>query len=347
MNQPILILTILTLCTFTFAADPWKNHNKEGTQGLSGNEVQFIKPGSDGRLWIGTMQGIGYYKAGKFTALMDKDKKGNPKPMRAQAWDILEAGPENFWIGHGGGAIRYNKGNIEHTLKGNTVAPLIQFQKGVIWTIGKDRRTEGNVLYQHDGTEWSHVERFKKERVADMFRSLNGHIWVVIDGNGVFEIDPKAGPDKATHHIEGTNVQSMAEDSRGRIWCGLWGRGVMVYDDKGWTSHLKKEKSAILSMASDAAGGMWVATSANGLWNYNGKTWRHDLAEEGSITLLTATSDGRVWVSSQFSGGLRYWNGKKWTESLPGPLPIRCLIEAPDKSLWAGGVLDGVHVLKK
>ncbi|MDP6357371.1 MAG: hypothetical protein QF473_19805, partial [Planctomycetota bacterium] len=184
-------------------------------------------------------------------------------------------------------------------------------------------------------------------RLAETLGTERAGSGVVIDGNGVFEIDPKAGPDKATHHIEGTNVQSMAEDSKGRIWCGLWGRGVMVYDDKGWTSHLKKEKSAILSMASDAAGGMWVATSANGLWNYNGKTWRHDLAEEGSITLLTSTSDGRVWVSSQFSGGLRYWNGKKWTESLPGPLPIRCLIEAPDKSLWAGGVLDGVHVLKK
>lgn len=345
MHHTKLLFALLSLCALSTAADKWKNHSTDNTEGLSGNEIQFIEADSDGRLWIGTMQGIGYYQAGKFTTLVDKEKKD--QPIRVNAWDILPLSEERYWIGHGGGAILYNQGKVLDTLNGNTVAPLIQFQKDIIWTIGKNRGTEENLLYESSGTDWAPVERFKKERVADLFRASNGHVWILIDGNGVYEVDPKEGVSKAVHHIEGTNVQSMTEDSKGGIWCGLWGRGVMVYDGKGWTSHIKNEKSAVLSMTSDAAGGIWVATSANGLWHYDGKSWQHDLAEEGSITLLTATSDGRVWVSSQFSGGLRYWNGKKWKESLPGPLPIRCLFEAPDKSLWAGGVLDGLHVLKK
>lgn len=346
MPQPLKqLIAALCLCAVSNAADPWKNYSTDNTPGLSGNETQFIEAGADGRLWIGSMTGISYYKGGKFTALVDAAKEN--KPLRARAWDILELGPDRYWIGHGGGAILYDAGKIEHTLKGNTVAPLVSYQKGVIWTIGKNRGSEENVLYQTDGKEWTPVESFKNKRVVDMFRAASGAVWVIIDGNGIIEVQPAQGPGEARHHIEGVNVQSIAEDTQGRIWCGLWGGGVAVWDGKAWTRHLKKEKGAILSITVDPSGGVWVATSANGLWHYNGETWRHDLAEEGSVNLVATTSDGRIWVSSQTCGGLRYWKGKKWTESLPGPLPIRCLVEAPDKSLWAGGVLDGVHVLKK
>ena len=52
-----------------------------------------------------------------------------------------------------------------------------------------------------------------------------------------------------------------------------------------------------------------------------------------------------IWAIT--STDLLYWNGEEWIVSLDGPLPIRALVEAADGTLWAGGVLDGIHMLKK
>ena len=51
-------------------------------------------------------------------------------------------------------------------------------------------------------------------------------------------------------------------------------------------------------------------------------------------------------MSGQQTGGLRRYDGTAWLVSLDSPLPIQCLVEAPDGRLVAGGILDGVHLLK-
>jgi ligand-binding sensor domain-containing protein len=108
-----------------------------------------------------------------------------------------------------------------------------------------------------------------------------------------------------------------------------------------------KQKDAVLNIVQDAKSHIWVATSATGLWRFDGVKWTNHLQEEGSINTLAVTSDGRVWICSQIRGGLRYWDGEAWQVSLDSPLPIRCVIETGGGDIWAGGVLDGVHILRR
>lgn len=229
-------------------------------------------------------------------------------------------------------------------LKGNTVAPILPYGKDSLWAISKNRGNEQNTLMEYSKGEWKAVERFKKERVVDIYRSSGGLLWVAVDGNGIYEVDPQKGPGEAVHHLEGLNVTAFAEDSRKRIWCGLWGRGVRVREDGAWVTHLKNEKSYIFSIHQDTKSAIWVATNANGLWRYDGEKWANHLRDEGAINMLATTSDGKVWISTQTMGGLRYWDGTKWRMSLTSPLPVRCLLETKDGHVWAGGVLDGVYV---
>ena len=178
----------------------------------------------------------------------------------------------------------------------------------------------------------------------DLLRAPDGSVWVAVDGNGVFVVAPQTGPAAATQQLAGLNVTTLRADSKGRVWCGLWGKGVAVWDKGNWTRHLAKEKSVILAIREDTKGQLWVATSANGLWRLTGETWTNDLAAEGSINMLETTTDGRVWISSQSVGGLRYWDGAKWQVALANPLPIRCLLETKTKQLWAGAILDGLYI---
>jgi ligand-binding sensor domain-containing protein len=321
-------------------ADSWQHVTRENQPNLPGDEIQFLKQ-DDGRVWIGTLSGIGYYKDGVYTLL----KKADGSPLDLSAWDVLTVGPETSWIGHGNGVVRRHGGNIESFLGGNTVAPILRYAENRLLAIAKNRGTERNVLYQNLGDSWVPVEGLKDRMVVDIQRLSDGATWITLDGNGVLVFAPGAELTAGQSHLQGLNVTALAEDRKGRVWVGLWGRGVMVYDGSVWERHLEKERSAVLAIAEDNRGHVWAATSASGVWEYDGAKWRNHLAEDGSINLLATTEDGRVWVSSQMVGGLRYWNGTEWVVSLDSPLPMRCLLQAADGAIWAGGVLDGLHIL--
>ena len=314
------------------AAEPWRHVTKAG--GLPGEEIQFLRTDAAGAVWIGTLTGLGVFRDGKFTTVA----------AAGAFWDLLPMGPDTYWAGSGNGALLLAGGKQTPSLPGNMVAPIIRYNATTVWALAKNRGTANNALMEHAGQEWKPVARFEKERVVDLLQTRSGAVWVAVEGNGVFMVPPQSDPATATHHLPGLNVTALREDSQGRVWCGLWGKGVAVWEKDAWTRHLSKEKSVIIGIREAANGVIWVATNEQGVWRFDGKTWTNDLADEGSINMLETTSDGRVWISSQMTGGLRYWDGKKWQVSLANPLPIRCLVETKDKTIWAGGVLDGVYI---
>ena len=327
-----LIGILCCLGGLSHGADKWKNLTTD--DGLPGNEIQFLEQDADGTIWIGTLSGLGAYKNGKLSVVIEKGR----------FWDVLRVGPNKFWVGAAHGAVLLDGQKQEVGLKGSTVAPILPYDDKTIWAIRKNLGSEENALAQNSGEDWQVVEKFKKSRVVNLYKASDGTMWLSVDADGVYAVKPKQGVDAAVHHLEGLNVTAMMEDSKKRVWIGLWERGVAMYDGSTWHRHLKKEKSYTFALREDTGGTIWVATNQNGLWRFDGKEWVNDLREEGGINTLETTSDGKVWISSQAGGGLRYWQNNKWNVSLDSPLPIRCLIETKSKQIWAGGVLDGVHI---
>lgn len=326
------------------AADAWKSCTKENTPGLPGNEIQCLAPARAGGVWVGTLNGAVQVNKGTFSPL--KNDKG--EPVAEGVWAVLDtaAGP---WIGADDGLIDGRGGRFARALKGYKVAPIVEDSAGGVWALGRDR-ADAATLFQWRGNDWAAVTNKLIRRIVDLYRTPNGRLWLTLDGNGVLEIDPAAGVDKAVHHLKSLSVTAVREDSKGSIWFGLWGNGVAVWDGKEMKRELTQAReSAILSMAEDGAGNIWQATSANGLWYrpLAGGKWTQELADQGAVNMLAATRDGRIWISGQNLPGLRHWNGKAWVMSLDSPLPIRALVEAADGSLWAGGTLDGLYVLRK
>ncbi|NQT91825.1 MAG: hypothetical protein HQ559_03620 [Lentisphaerae bacterium] len=325
------------------AADAWKHFTKEDTPGLPGDEIQFVGAARGGGVWIGTLDGVASAQGGTFTPL--KNEQGT---IKLRAWTVLE-NEKDTWVGHEGGITLIRGNSRSDWLSGLTVAPIVPVRPDVLWAIGTTRAGLAK-LSEYRDKNWTTVGAVAKRRITNLFRTNDGRLWLTIDGNGVLEIDPATGIDKAVHHLQGFNVTSLTKDSRGVIWCGLWANGIAGWDGTSWHKELPKiKRSAVLSIVEDAKATLWVATSASGLWRRPliKAEWTQDLADEGAINLLVATSDGRVWISGQTTGGLRYWSGTEWILSLDSPLPIRTLVEAKDGTLWAGGVLDGVYQLKK
>ena len=332
MSLRVVALLLAAAAGADQAPNRWTRATRD--TGLPGNEIQNLKQDDKGTVWICTLSGLATFSGGRFSVL---DEQG-------WYWDVLEIGPDKYWLGTSDGAVLLDGGKKRNTLRGNTVAPLVRYDSKTVWAIAKNLRTEKNALVQTSGEEWEVVTKFKDENVTFVTNTPSGKLWLSVEGNGLYEIDPKQEVEKAVKHLEGKNVTAVFEDSRKRLWAGTWGQGVFVYDAGKWTAHLLKEKSAIFAIREDGKGNIWVATSANGLWRREGDKWMNDLKEEGGINMMDCTSDGRIWISSGDVGGLRYWDGAKWVVALDIPLPIRCILETRDKKLWAGGVLDGVYI---
>ncbi|MFO7872007.1 MAG: hypothetical protein R6V03_11335 [Kiritimatiellia bacterium] len=350
----------------TAAADNWKNITPESEPGLAGREIQVMETIGD-ELWIGTLSGLSRYRGGKFEVMkavqikkkrkwVKKDGKRKRvveevkevKPAKYQAWGVVKTGKDRYLVGTNRGLFTLDGDTfLAQVHVSGTVSPVAGFGEKSMWALAKRSDTEENAVYRKTNGEWKPVETFSGKRVADMFRTRDGRIWVVIDGNGVIAADPAREPDEWVHYQKGMNIKSLFMDSRGRVWCGFWNRGIAVLDGNAWTTYLAHDisDSAVLKITEDKAGNIWAATNADGLWRYDGEGWNSYLKDEGPVNLLYAASDGKVWASTQMRGGLRFFKDREWHVSLDSPLPMRCIVEYKG-ALWAGGVLDGLHVKK-
>lgn len=341
-------------------ADAWRSFTTRKVPELAANEIQFMVAEGE-TLWIGTLSGLTRHRDGKFAVVSElvEEKQRHPETGEWQVKEVkqkadrqitalLKTGEGTHLVGTANGLYAMEDLTLRTPVfEGRTVAPVLRVDEDTLWALAKNGGGKDTcTVYAHSGEEWEVVEAFAEKAVVDAKRTPDGRIWVVIDGDGVFEVSPDQGADEVTHHLAGLNVRSLMLDSQGRLWCGLWGRGVAMRTQEGeWTDHLEYEESAMLRLAEDASGTVWVGTSSAGLFRYDGQTWTNEFPEEGAISLLYPDSQGRVWVSTQSRGGLRCWEEGTWRRSLDNRLPMTCMAEH-EGALWAGGVVDGIHVLE-
>lgn len=341
----------------------WQNITEEDNEALPGDQIQFIKE-ANGVVWIGGLEGLTRYKDGTFTAvteIVEKKKRGkvekSERPIGDKSWDILGLGDDTWLLGHGGGVSLVEGTKIkEHEMKGYTASPVVKGCDDIVWTLGKKEQNKKqitNIMQRGEGGAWTVVEYFKKDPdsekkriVEDLYKDSSGEFWVTISGNGVINADPTEKPENWIHYLKGFNVTTVGEDAEGRVWCGLWERGVAMLQNGAMSRNLSDEDMIPLGIDSTKKS-VWVASNDRGCFQKVNDEWTHHFADEGAANLLKVTHDGRVWVSTQKKGGLRVWTGEEWEVALPGPFPIRAVTLTSDGTVWAGGILNGLHILKK
>lgn len=334
-----LLAFILSVGALT-AADDWRSITAEQESGLPSDEINFVQQGPGPRIWIGTASGVTRYDGERFAVLTNEADE----PLGSAVWDVTASRDGRVVLGTQGGVLRIAGNRLQRPLVDVNVGSLVPFGERAVWGLARDA-SERNTLVGGEGGTWSPVEIEEIAQPVDLFAASNGRVWVINDGNGVVAVDP-ADRNSGEAHLDGLNLQSIAEDDQGRIWVGRWGGGVLSYDGEDWTTYLESEEAAVVHIEQAADGSMWFGTTASGVYRLaDGDVTQH-LEQDGPISVLKATSDGRVWVSSQATRGLKYWNGEEWVLSLDTPMPISCLAETR-YGLWAGGVLDGLHILRE
>ncbi|MFZ4398373.1 MAG: ligand-binding sensor domain-containing protein, partial [Kiritimatiellia bacterium] len=303
---------------------------------LPSAEIQLVKVGDKGELWIGMRNGLAKVEGGVLQLVAEA--------KNLSVWDVTPCPAGGVWIGHSAGAMLMDGVRTAHSVKGLKVSS-IRMVGTQLWAIAGDESKDRNTLMLADGTDWAPEPAFKGRHVLDLIKDAKGTFWLVLDGDGVMEVDSGKPAREAKQYLRRMNVTSILSDSQGRTWCGLMSGGVMVRQNNAWKSRLEKERSAVLSLLEDSNGNIWAATSGNGIWMYDGKAWKSMLPDSDYVNLMKMTSDKRIWVSTPRHGGLRYWNGDEWKASLNCIYPVHSLVELPNGTLLAATSRDGIYVL--
>lgn len=222
-------------------------------EGLSDNQIRSIQEDKNGKIWFGTAKGMSVYDKGKFTNYPSK----NNNPI----FDWNETnGDLWFYAGEEDGINRFDGINMNYLIFPKSKNKNADNAYGVTG-ISKDK--DGKVwiatyaaLFNYDGKM---VNIFDNEKL-----NLKDH--------------------------ERLHIRSVLADSKGRIWIGNNGIGVLLMEGNSIinfseknnlihpTSTRRGDKSKpgtlehVFAIEEDSEGNLWFGDRDTGAWKYDGKT---------------------------------------------------------------------------
>lgn len=288
----------------------WLGSNQEGVakfdgkafeyfttqKGLAHNQVRAILEDSSGVIWFETANGISNYDGIKISNPVQTENL-NPLNLRAIP-------DENLWFSAGNqtGVYRYDGQDLTY----------------LALPIPKD--------YDPNDSYY----------VTDISVGKNDIIWIATypgifkyDGNQFTLINEKTlGYSKETERL---HIRSVFEDSKGRLWIGNNGIGVLLKNSDTFINFSRKHnlfhpgKSGngakspagtlehVFAIEEDAAGNIWFGDRDTGVWKYDGETIENYAitSESADVFIRTIYKDNhdKLWFGS--TGGSVYtFNGK-------------------------------------
>jgi len=308
--------------------------------------VSSIFEDSKGRFWFGSHnEGVCLYDGGEFTYYTMSDGLSDNQIRTIQE---DEAGV--IWFGTGGGITSFDGDEFKiHTgrnFDGQDVAIGDAWHKepGDLWFLG-DNGTyrsgdEGQGVHRYDGRSLSYLalpvpDGAGEENpylVTSIVKGGNGTVWFGTYP-GVFGYDGQSFTviNDETLGIEfgkpRLHVRSIFEDSKGNLWIGNNGLGVLFYDGQTVSNFTEqhglsiREKGLvgslgrIFSIAEDAAGNIWFGSRDNGAWRYDGESLTNFTMEDGLTSPMVQAiyRDKRdvMWFG-MIDGSVCQFNGKSF-----------------------------------
>jgi len=237
-------------------------------EGLSDNQIRSIQEDKNGKIWFGTSKGISVYDKGKFTAF--STNFNNP----IYEWNETK-GDLWFYAGEEDGINRFDGINMNYLI------------------FPKPQNKNPDNTYA----------------VTDILKDKNGIVWIATyaalfnyDGKriNIFDNEKLKLKDNELLHI-----RSVLADSKGRIWIGNNGIGVLLMEGNSIinfseknnlihpTSTRRGDKSKpgtlehVFVIEEDSEGNIWFGDRDTGAWKYDGKTLtNHSISDKLSKPMI-------------------------------------------------------------
>ncbi len=263
-------------------------------KGLSDNQIRSIQEDKNGKIWFGTAKGISVYDKGKFTNFLTNFN--NPR----YEWNETK-GDLWFYAGEEGGINRFDGINMNYLI----------FQKP------KNKNPDNTY------------------GVTDISKDKDGKVWIATyaalfnyDGKtvNIFDDEKLNLKDNELLHI-----RSVLADSKGRIWIGNNGIGVLLMEDNTIINFSEKNNlihptstrrggksqtgtlEHVFAIEEDSEGNIWFGDRDTGAWKYDGKTMTNYMIDNNlkSQMIWTIYKDNKNnLLFGMADGNIFKFNGK-------------------------------------
>lgn len=301
--------------------------------GIIHNNIREIVPDKNGKLWIGTLEGLSIFDPEKGTAVSYQHEDHKKKSLSQNSiYSIFQDSKGSFWIG-----TYYGGMNVSHP-------------QSIPFTV-----------YQNN-SYYSSIS----DNVISSFQEDDQHnLWIGTEGGGLNYFkrnpaNPSTGQFTAFKNKQGNPntlgsnlIKTLFKDRDGNIWAGTHAGGLNLYDPKKqkFTRFIYQEedsetfRSEISNVLEDSQGRFWVCTQRGlKLFRRNGtsldsipNTYFGDKSINPRV--LFESSDQKLWMGG--GGGLFYLEkgAKTIKEADLSHLKSRnvfCILEDHHRQIWVG-----------
>lgn len=302
----------------------------------------FLSIDTDGpTVYAGTMKhGLVKLADGNISVvdLSDNPHFGNTTPMSYRSSSCMD-NDGNFLMVSTEGLNIYNpeNGDSKVILYNDLLEVEVSPINGDIWI----RRGGDTPCIQRLGNEPLTFSNQDMPTYGNEFNIMTfdkyGNLWVAVsDGLRRYDGSSLTAFTEQDAGFPVSNIKCMAFDSRGRLWCGAFGKnrignGLIMYDGKNWfnykTSNSGIPSDFIGSIAIDHDDVVWlncrddqypeVDMYGYGLSSFDGKNWTtYNTSNSGirsnHIYSIGIDSDNTKWLATTGDVGVMSFNGKEW-----------------------------------
>ncbi|MFN0212932.1 MAG: two-component regulator propeller domain-containing protein [Saprospiraceae bacterium] len=261
----------------------------------------------------------------------------------------------------GGQNVIFDHLTIDQGLSNNAVYAIAEDQDGFMWFGTRDG------LNRYDGYEFrifktdpaDSVSSLPSNNIQALFKHPNGDLWIGLGSGGLcildrasqrFRVNPFAGqifPDWTA-----VSIVAIFQDSKGYIWLGTSGQGIIRIEPKGKTAEYfgadtanpgrRVLSSTCFSFAEDRQSNVWMGTSEGQIHCYNRQKDAVDViygrSEQGfdlySFSKSLLIRNDILWIGTEGNGLILYdLRQKKFLKKALGNTLIKDLKQTADRVL--------------
>lgn len=306
----------------------------------------------NGRLWVGTENGLAYYAHGVWTRqpLQEND-------TGVWVFAILGDADGGLWVGTSAGCfwdarqpgwpvavLRARAG-----LAGDYVRGMTFDRSGALWLA-----TSAGVS-RYAGAIWKTVryEPLAEQRINALLTDRSGRTWVGTERNGLALWDgARWSHFTRASGLPDNRILALLEDDRGRIWVGA-GTGVGYWTTAGGWRFIGPADGLVgvpvTAIAQDSAGRLWFGSfmGANRWSETGGMEPVSELAGK-RINAILRSRDAALWFGAHNDGLFRYaegrWQSIATTKDAPAfkSVTLNGIAQDRDGALWVGTYDQGL-----
>jgi len=325
---------------------PFANTNDQNNV-LPHNYIRKIKSDGNGKLWLGTQDGlVSIILKTKKLNIYQNEPENSKSISQNSIYDIFFDKDGNSWIGtyYGGVNIVYAKNTPFHVieakgekgkkLSNNVISSIIEYKKN-------------NFLIATEGGGLNYLNRSNEQ--IQYQKANNGS-------------------------ISSNLIKRIYKDREGNIWVGTHDGGLMLFNKdikpiRQFINHGSSENqiccNSILDIMEDKTGNIWIGTEGNGLNLYEKKSnhfthFHPDSIGEFKLNALYIRSliqddTQTIWLGAETGLFIKKYNAKGFEKynhifadgtKFPNNTDISYIYKDSKKQIWVCTLSEGIYLIK-